>query len=295
MEKPVVLVTGMPRSGTTPIGERLCSMKGAVELYEPMNRVVGDNLITNQFEIPGSNSFSLETLDFTLSRISNGKLFSKKPRPSANGRSRFFNRTKRTILRNRYYPFIRTRIWKDPFAYFFVPYINKNTSIPIVITVRSPLSLVASFKRMGWHFNITDLTVRLLEADLWDDSFDIPTSKPLEPVKSAIYAWKIFNSYLLGWIKNGLDVPIINISSHNSLSTTVTNKLNAGLSLNLKDVVINEGDSIETPNLPRKAHIKNRSLASMNNYWEKVLTEEEVHLCRLVNDDLWEEINNVTT
>ena len=58
-ERRLILVTGVPRSGTTAVGQMLSLAAGAGALHEPFNYHSGLRHIANYFEIPGTVAFGL--------------------------------------------------------------------------------------------------------------------------------------------------------------------------------------------------------------------------------------------
>lgn len=54
----IVLVSGAPRSGTTPVGSLLAMAQGASMLHESMNVETGDRRVTKPFPVPGSDGFA---------------------------------------------------------------------------------------------------------------------------------------------------------------------------------------------------------------------------------------------
>jgi hypothetical protein len=59
----VILVTGSPRSGTTPCGSNLALAPGVRYLFEPFNPNYGIRGISRFYEVPGANDFSMERFD----------------------------------------------------------------------------------------------------------------------------------------------------------------------------------------------------------------------------------------
>ena len=51
--KDLILVTGMPRSGTTAVGEVLSTAAGTAVLHEPLNYLVGLSDVPHYFAFPG--------------------------------------------------------------------------------------------------------------------------------------------------------------------------------------------------------------------------------------------------
>src|SRR6476620_8525932 len=64
-----ILVTGCPRSGTTPVGANLALAPGTRYLYEPFNPRYGLRSISRHYEVPGANGFSLNQFDRCVDAI----------------------------------------------------------------------------------------------------------------------------------------------------------------------------------------------------------------------------------
>ena len=284
MHRRLILITGAPRTGTTVVGEYLSGCSGVGELYEPMNANVGDRAVQNQFEIVGAGGFSTEVASDLIERIRRGKLHTKSPQ-NAN-RNRFLNRTKRTALSARYWPFYRTLVWKDPFAIFLAPEVAARGDIPVIVTIRDPLSVTGSFKRMNWTAPIADLIARMEEAGLKPpEAARTLLAQEQTPARAGMILWHLVHAELLRWLDAG--VPLTPILTTDILTQperfTATIKQSTGL-----EIKAPPGPEVAPipPNedLPDKAHIKQRNLDNVSSYWKKVLTEDEAAECRALND-----------
>ncbi|MDN4173517.1 hypothetical protein QWY28_11220 [Nocardioides sp. SOB77] len=182
-----VLVTGMPRSGTTGIGSALAHAPGAAYLYEPLNAESGLRSVPEYFLLPddpGVDERLAEVLGLHL-RVRDGVW------PTDGALRRTVkrvtgSRTRTSAYRCRFDPRVRTVVWKDPFAAFLVDRVVARHAMPTVVTVRSPEATAASFKRLGWSFDVDrvrrkvaarfpDLDAAVRE-DGWDAWADSPTT-----------------------------------------------------------------------------------------------------------------------
>ena len=154
-----VLVTGMPRSGTTAVGSALASAARTSYFYEPFNPRSGLRPIDDwfQFPEPGGASPEVQALIDDVLRIT---LRLKAGHWDADSALRTAlksvsgSRTRLSALRCRLDPTVRRVVWKDPFAAFLVPQLSADHHMPVVITVRPPEATAASFKRLGWGFDL---------------------------------------------------------------------------------------------------------------------------------------------
>lgn len=280
-----ILITGMPRSGTTPIGEVICAVKGCGELYEPMNPDVGDKAVQSRFEIPGVDHFSEEVAEDFLDRLKRRRLQIKIP-DKATGRNAFVNRTRRTALQQRFLPSAKAIVWKDPYAFFMVPQIAKNRDWPIIITMRAPLSAVGSFQRMGWTPDIAKLHERARLAGLGPDISEHLTGNLSRGQASALL-WHFLYSIVLDWKNQGLPILVVDTARNLSDPQAVAEELSelTGIDIPAQE---NKFDDNNNRNLPQKTHIKKRSTSSITDLWKSNLSDEDVEFCRTLNTELWE-------
>lgn len=290
-----VLVTGAPRSGTTAVGELLSGSPGAIELYEPMSNIVGDRAVSDWFPIPGQDNFDLATADDLIDRIQRRRVrttFRPENILGTLGRNRFLNRTRRTAILARLQPWKRTQVWKDPMALLIAPRVAQTTDIPVIVTVRDHLSLSSSFKRMSWRPPVEDLAERMQALGMsMDPRIPELLKGDLDAARAGAVAWNLFYSTLLGELRNGLDVTTILNTDLMLHPEAVRDRLIAvtGLQVPEPQKAAEEQAGTSEP-LPEKAHIQNRSLESITQYWKKTLDEEQVDFSRDLNDALWAEL-----
>ena len=290
-----VLVTGAPRSGTTPVGELLGGAPGAIELYEPMSYSVGDHAVPDWLSVPGQEGFDLATVDDLVDRILRRRVknaFRPDRILGRLGRNRFLNRSRRTAMLARLQPWKGPQIWKDPMAFMIAPRVARNTDVPVIITVRDHLSLASSFKRMSWRPPVEGLVSRMQDAGMPIDP-RIPEliKSDLDAARAGAIAWNLLYSTLLREMRDGLPATVIRNSDLMERPDEVRERLIAvtGLAVPQPAAAAENGTAGAEP-LPEKAHIQNRSLESITQYWKKTLDEEQVAFSRNLNDDLWAEL-----
>jgi ribosomal protein S15P/S13E len=163
-----ILVTGAPRSGTTPLGQILSTLPGAVELYEPMGPT-GDQRFTDRFPIPGEPGFTADDLRSFIHDMQNLKLhFKAQNRPSQSKIRGLVARAvgSRTLSTYRRAQVTRRRdlvVCKDPHAVFCASEAS-NAGFRAVVSMRSPEAHAASFKRLGWISRIDEIYPRYRSA-----------------------------------------------------------------------------------------------------------------------------------
>src|SRR5215211_1480591 len=152
-----ILVTGMPRSGTTWVGRMLCAGNGAGYLDEPFNLATSPGTIRvpvdhwypyvtpeNEGEIVGA----LEPL-----------LRFKYPLGRELRRCRRYIDLLHSVKMWR--SFVRGRgrrpLVKEPHAVFSAEWFARRLASDVVVTVRHPAAVVSSWKRLDWSFDFANL------------------------------------------------------------------------------------------------------------------------------------------
>lgn len=166
LKRRLILVTGAPRSGTTAVGQYLGWAERTATLYEPMNYDTGDKCIQRYFEVPGSDEFSFQDFDDLVSRVSRLRLNLKSGIFSGESLRRVLLKTfvgsqsRQSYARARIDPRCQTIIWKDPIAVFAARRLTEQFRVPVVVTPRPPVAVVASFKRLNWQFDVKNISER---------------------------------------------------------------------------------------------------------------------------------------
>jgi len=152
-----ILVTGMPRSGTTWVGRVLCAGGGAGYLAEPFNLATSPGTIRvpvghwyfyvtphNETEVLGA----LEPL-----------LRFKYPLARELRRCRSYVDLLHTLRWWRGYVRNKGRrpLVKEPHAVFSAEWFARRLGSDVVVTVRHPAAVVSSWKRLGWDVDFTNL------------------------------------------------------------------------------------------------------------------------------------------
>ncbi|QIK42332.1 hypothetical protein [Pontivivens nitratireducens] len=285
----LVLVTGMPRSGTTVIGERLSQGPTVAELYEPMSRKVGDIGIHNQFETVGAGGMSPEQAQAFVARLRRGQLWGRWP-GLRSGRNPLLNRTRRTMLAAAFKPGLTHLIWKDPFAVLWADWLTRNTDISVIFTLRAPLSVVASFSRMGWHFDPADLARRMAQSGLL--TADLPQrGEGISPnAHDAMLIWYLVHLNLRAWMDADSPITVVDIEDNLEHGVAVGERLQAATGLPVAAAAALSTAPTSGEALPQKAHVKERSAQSITTYWKQTLSPQEIEACEALNGALFEEL-----
>ncbi|MBW2940874.1 sulfotransferase [Zhongshania aquimaris] len=155
-----LLVTGMHRSGTTFVGKILSEAPEVVSLHEPFNKEFGirgveavypsvlDSYLRNQI-------CQVLSLNFKVKSVAPGDSFSKSiARRLVGGRTNIDKyKAKWQIFKNKE---INTLIIKDPFLILNCAQLADDFGIPSVVTLRHPVAIWRSIRRMNWVFNFEE-------------------------------------------------------------------------------------------------------------------------------------------
>jgi hypothetical protein len=297
----VVLVTGVPRSGTTVVGDVLAEAAGARYLYEPLNRWVGLRDIDHDFPVPGSTRFAAARPADLLARIERLDL-DLKPGvfPHDLGWRRLVKRVtgSRTTLSYRLCRIdlrLRTVVWKDPFALYLAGGVAA-AGRPVIVTVRNPWAVAASFKRLAWGFDAVDLHWRLTQAGR-RPSLDVEAlDDPSDPVTNAAAHWAMAHEHLLAEQDAGRHLRLVDLDDivERAVPTYEALYRHAGLAwtdeiaarVTARYAAAGSGDA--APADGRAHDWRARDVGQVNRYWEGVLTPAEAERVETIVGALWE-------
>ena len=304
MKRRVILVTGSPRSATSTVGDVLGLSPGTVNLYEPMNVGSGDKSIDRDFLMPGTEGFSDEKFDQLLNRIAALDLNLKSGiwpgEPKIRSFFKYFigGRSRISYMRARLKPNAHTVVWKDPIAAFTTPRVSTVHKLQTIVTYRSAHSVAASFKRMGWTFNLDDILSRAVQGGIalpgeFDGfDFDIPSVNGTV-LWTLIYrniARSAASPDVLRFVESdGL------IQDPLKVYTTVFDWLELAPPKNLEALLENRARASgkKKAAVPSgHAHSKNRDLSKANSYWKQVLSDEEVDAIDRITESSQEQISS---
>lgn len=287
----------MPRSGTTGIGSALAARRDAAYLYEPLNPMSGLRSIDHYFPLPGPDGPDAAlraTFDdvFRVSmRVRSGLWETDGPAKRLVKRITG-SRTRVSSVRIRLDPRVGTVVWKDPFASFLVPTLARDYGLPVFITVRSPMGAAASFRRLGWGFEVERLRAGLAllapgAAFVEDESgWDLDTS---DPVVNGSLLWRLLYGYLDHALDGAPDRPAgaapvasatwINVSQLVRDPMPAYERLYAaaGLDLDARARAVIEEEYADTgSDAPSaKTHDSKRNVRTSNSYWSTTLSPAE--------------------
>lgn len=300
--KRLILVTGAPRSGTTAVGRMLGLGKGVGTLHEPFNLLVGMREIEHYFEIPDTGGCSTEKFDTCIQHMRDLRLhFKPGVFPRERGVRRllkyaFGGRARNSQRLCRLQPGLHTLIWKDPFAALAADHIAAQHAIDVVVTLRNPWAVAASFKRMGWAFDLDDLAARLHERGA-----ALPVSPAAwelrhTPVANAALLWHVIYASLLESSQDNRRFILLSLDQVVSAPVESYAKIYERLGLVWNDNIAKQinrnytSASREGQPQGQVAHDQHRDLAAVNTYWKGLLDEHERALVSEINASLWDDL-----
>jgi hypothetical protein len=299
-----VLVTGCPRSGTTPVGTNLALAAGAQYLYEPFNPSYGLRAITRYYQVPGADGFSPGDLDACVQAIRTLRLDLR----SYAGRhdTGWRRRIKRLIGGRAHLSYWRCRldwtldtiIWKDPIACLSTAAVVDRHRLPVVVTVRPAAAVAASYKRLDWDPGVASVLDSLAQLGIeypqlrrrWLDSAE-------EPAIGAALLWTVLYTTLLEWAESRPLMRFLSLQASLDDPVPVYRDLYRWLELPWSERVEREllreaqkgrtGPSANHQPLPARAHVGRRRLDEINTYGRRLLTATEAGMIEEMTGELW--------
>ena len=298
-----ILVTGCPRSGTTPVGANLALAPGARYLYEPFNPAYGLRAISRYYELPGANGFSLEAFDRCVEAIRHLRLDLKRYAwPEERGMRRWIKRLVGSRSQVSYWlcrldRTLETVIWKDPIACLASSAVVDRHGIPVLVTVRPAAAVAASYKRLTWEPGLPAVLTSLSEIGL--DFADLRLKYQRHagnPVIGAALLWSVVYTTLLQWAETRPGIRFVSLQDSIDRPLEVYRELYQWLGLRWTAMVERglrrqyQGKDTRraAPRpLPQRAHVSRRRLDEVNSYGSGLLTAEESAIIEEMTDELW--------
>lgn len=298
----IILVTGLPRSGTTVTGDIVARKTGISAIYEPMNIQSGDTRFDNWFLVGGTRQLTqsffrrfLDDLGALKLRLKSGVFphergFRRFAKILFGGRSRMSFRLARIQRAD-------TLVVKDPFAIFCVgSYLDEG--VDVIVTYRPCEAIAASYKRLNWPFKFDNFLQGL--SDLTgDDYFELSAqARPDEvsaEVESAVILFRAQCRYLIWlhakWAQEnpGSNMPFLVVSTgdlptnHKVQISGIFQYLSLGLDEKVKKAVEKKfapkqtDNRSDAPSFPSgHPHSQKRDILAVNTYWKEVLNTQEL-------------------
>lgn len=298
MKQAPILVTGAPRGSTTFLGTMLALPSHVLYVDEPFNIQTGIEGVHEAFPSP-VRAGGVDDLDVeyaaVVERLLAGKARFKQSelRPATNNPVRRLARDRLVSRENVAYklqsrnPRKQRYLIKDPMAFTLSEYLHRRFSMQTVVIMRHPLSAVASYKRLNWHY---DVETELLP---WAVSMSPELKKVVSKLDlkalSEIERWSLLWLTVYGvldeFMKRNPDMLFV---THEELSTNpheTLEKLYAALGLKYTPRVRQKVTEYTNAANPASAtdnqvHVLRRNSAAVIRGWKKILTPEEVKTVR---------------
>jgi hypothetical protein len=289
-----ILVTGMPRSGTTWVGRVLCAANRAGYLNEPFNLATSPGTIRvpvdhwypyvtaeNEGEIVGALE-PLLRFEYPLGReLRRCRRYIELLHTLKMWRSCVRGRGRRPLV-------------KEPHAVFSAEWFARRLGSDVVVTVRHPAAVVSSWKRLDWSFDFANLLAQpALVRDLLGPSRS-DMERALEPshdlVDRVALLWHVVYRTVAGYRKR---FPDFHIVRHEDLSREPMEGYRAlyealGLPLTREaERAIAAASSAANPKETSVEHPHETHLDSRANLtsWKRRLTDDEVDRIRKVTEE----------
>ncbi len=286
----IVFVTGLPRSGTTVVGDILGAGPRAISLYEPMNPQSGDVRFNEFFPIPRTGPFPEPALDDYLVDLQALRLrlrpgvFPHERGLRALAKRLVGGRSRVSLRRSRLRPRAETLICKDPFALFCIPELLAR-DIPVVYTYRPPEAIAASFKRLHWTYPVDLIAERLRERgwqSLLDGVPEVPPPGVSREVFCAAFLWCVSNRMVARYREQSDHLVCVFTGDLPRAPMPVFEDVFARTQVPLdpqsrQQILRRFAGNGPTQNAVPSGHphTRKRDLRTVNTYWRQVLTPEE--------------------
>ena len=286
IKKPII-ISGIPRSGTTPLGSVLASINGFSMIYEPFNANQGIIDVKFNYPYPGKN-ISVEQFQSMFNNLIQFQSSFKKGYLKNDSLAKrifktfFGNESSLSYFKAKKSSSTNQLLIKDPFLLFSTKELCLNHKV--IICYRPLMPLAASFKRMKWDFKEFEDLINFFPPNSIKSLKFKTSDKISSNVIGAIQFYELFYNYInsINLNKN------LYFFSQQEFSTDpikeITNVLK-WLELEVSDEIIqhsqslNKGKSshIHIPN-QNIQHDPNYNKKYSNEYYELVLTKEEINL-----------------
>ena len=280
-----IIVSGLPRTATTALGDILSLIDGYNMVYEPFNVSQGISEVNLNYLIPGANinhSDFDEIFNSILNLNAKFKLGVKDHDSALKKavKTLFGNESSLSLLKSKFSINKKKLIIKDPFLVFASLYLSDHYRV--IMCERPILPLAGSFKRMGWQFPEYDRLINDF------NYIDIKIGKKIEndsispSVLGAVQFSQLYSSFK-NKVKEKENIYFFNQDDFSLNPQQSINQLFDWLDEEYTDKIVNK---VENVNSGQKNNIKkpkkyvqhdliyNKSFS--NKYYESVLNKKEI-------------------
>ena len=284
-----IIVSGLPRTATTALGDILSLIDGYNMVYEPFNASQGISEVNLNYLIPGAN-ISYSDFDDVFNSILNLNAKFKlgvKDNDSALKKAvktLFGNESSLSFLKSKFSINKKKLIIKDPFLVFASLYLSDNYRV--IMCERPILPLAGSFKRMGWEFSEYDRLINDLNRIDVKIEEKIENSSISPSVSGAIQFFQLYSSFK-SKIERKENIYFFNQNDFSLNPEQSINRLFDWLDEGCTDKIVSK---VKNLNFGQKNDIKepkkqvqhdlvyNKSFS--NKYYKSVLNKEEIDFVR---------------
>lgn len=293
LSRNLILVTGAPRTATTPVGNMLASCHATVSLYEPLGPTglrrfdqwfpMGSDLPADEIETLVRDLQIFRTRG--LKSQQRGEVFSWK-------RAMFGSRTAHSYRLARLQPWSKSVIWKDPHAIMMAPEVAK-LGIPVVVTARRAKPHASSYRRLGWTSRAAEIYPRWSAQFGRCEKIEADLCHAADSVISGALLWRMcYLALLRSDVMDKVHLVTADALAQDEEATyealfkrvqltpsTATEKL-----LSRK-----KSDDRRRPS-SNVTHDWNRSVKAVNSYWKDILSDTDIAAVERLTSDIEEQI-----
>ena len=193
---------------------------------------------------------------------------------------------------NAYNPLKQQYLIKDPLAAFSSEYLHRKFDFHTVMLIRHPASMIASYKRLGWRFNLQELKdqVALMDDHLHEVLSHVDPKK-VSLVEEGAYLWLAVNTVLDRFAQRNKEMILMR---HEDISKDplvefyrLYEKYDLPFTTRVQRKIKEHTgtDNAADPQDNAVHQLKRDSLANISR-WKKILTDKEVEIIRKITAPL---------
>lgn len=291
-----ILVTGAHRSGTTWVGKMLAAGKDVAYISEPLNVLHRPGVFNAPVQywytyICPENEYRYihpykETLQFNYKTWQEIKSLRSIHDALRMVRDWFAFRNGRI---NGLQPLL-----KDPFAVFSVPWFIQQFDCQVIITVRHPAAFTSSLKRLGWHFDFSNLLHQTYlmrdHLDKFRDEMFAMQDQNESVIASSCLLWRMIYQTVSAYQNDQIPVTVLRHEDISLDPITQFRELYEYLGLNytpeIEDAIQKASGTHNPSELSNRSTHATRldSRANIKNWKHRLTSEEIIRIRRLTED-----------
>ena len=286
MKNRPILVTGIPRSGTTWIGKMVAQSSQICYINEPLNTyfTLGTCRSVVRTWFPYITENADIQYDYVFNRVMKYKLnlykeikYMSSLWHAINSFSHLYRFIPARIIKQR-------PLLKDPMAIFSAEWFAKRYNCQVVIVIRHPLAFIGSVKRLKWYFDFNGLLQQkeLINGPLYryKDEIKYQIENSGNIINQAVLLWNIIHNQIIDYQKKYPNWIFI-LHEHISLFPTTEFKLLfQKLNLDYTDMIdknVRKYSFSSVREIPdgKVFYLKRNSKCNITS-WKKRLTRKEI-------------------